>query len=300
MKTKKNRTSSLLFEPECIPCIVNQAYNTSKIAAKANKYLHIKILKAIFSEIQTINHNSSAPYLASAIQSKIKKITGNNNHFAEIKLNNYNKVKQFRPFIEKIIDGSRDRLETAIRIAIIGNIIDLAANPDFDIEYEMNRIASSDFHLSDLEKLKNDLEKAKLILYIGDNFEEAFFDKFLIKELNSFNIVFAVRSTPILNDITLEDAKKLKLNKICKVIESGSKIAGTDVNKCSREFKEYFQKADIVIAKGQGNYETLINEKRSIYFLFKVKCKVIEEKTGYLKGKGILLYSKSKAKKING
>ena len=297
MKTKGKKSSNLSFEPDCIPCIVKQAYNTSKLSVKGNKNLHIKILKAIFSEIQTVNQNSSAPYLASVIQSTIKKITGNKNPYAKIKLNNYKKIKQFYPFIEKMIDGSHDRLETAIRVAIIGNIIDLAANPDFDIEYEINRIASSDFYLSDLAKLKNDLEKAKLILYIGDNFEEAFFDKFLIKEFHSIKTVFAVRSIPILNDITLEDARKLKMHKICKVIESGSKIAGTDVKKCTPEFIEYFQKADIVIAKGQGNYETLINEKRPIYFLFKVKCDVIAKKSGYSKGKGILLYNKNKSYK---
>jgi hypothetical protein len=279
----------MFLEPACIPCIVKQAYNTSKLFTKGNKELQLKIIKEVCSEIQNIRGYNNAPHFSAKIQSIIEKFAGTTDLYASIKEKNLNNVKKFYRFVQIMIEESDDRLETAMRAAIIGNAVDLAANPDFDIEYEINRI--TDIHLSALAKFKNDLQKAKLILYIGDNFEEALFDKFLLKEINTIKTIFAVRSRAVLNDITMDDAKKLKLNNICQVIESGSKIAGTDLKECTPEFLEIYQKADIVIAKGQGNYETLIDEKRPIYFLFKVKCDVIEEKSAYTKGKGILLYN---------
>jgi len=283
----------MFFDPACIPCIVKQAYNISNLFVKGDKILQLKIIKEVCSEIRNAGRNYCAPYFSAKIQSIMEKYAGSRNLYDSIKEKNLRKVKKYRFFIQIMIDESHDRLETAIRAAIIGNAIDLAANPDFDIEYEINRMTSSYIHLPALTKFKKDLQKAKLILYIGDNYEEALFDRFLLKELNNIEIIFAVRSRPVLNDITMDDAKKLKLHKICRVIESGSKIAGTDLNECTPEFLNIYRKADIVIAKGQGNYETLIDEKRPIYFLFKVKCDVIKEKSGYLKGDGVFLYNKN-------
>ena len=100
--------------------------------------------------------------------------------------------------------------------------------------------------------------------------------------------MFAVRSAEILNDITLEDAHSLEIDKLCKVIESGSKISGTAMEQVSNEFLDYFSNADLVISKGQGNFETLLNSKRKIYFLFKIKCEPISELCGYPMGTGIL------------
>ena len=118
------------------------------------------------------------------------------------------------------------------------------------------------------------------------------FDKILLKQLLPKRIVFAVRSKPILNDITLEDAKTLGIDKICEVMESGSKIAGTDLSQCSPEFLNFIEKADLVIAKGQGNFETLLNVERPIYFLFKVKCDVIGRRSGLPVGRNALYLNK--------
>ena len=114
------------------------------------------------------------------------------------------------------------------------------------------------------------------------------FDKILIEQLLPKEVVFAVRSKEILNDITLEDAKSLEIDRLCKVIESGSEISGTALEQVSEEFFELFNNSDLVIAKGQGNFETLMNTKRKIYFLFKIKCEPISELCGYPIGTGIL------------
>lgn len=283
----------MFLDPACIPCIVKQAYNTSNMFTKSNKKLQLKVLKEVCKEIYGLSINKSAPYFSSKFQSIIEKYTGSTNLYGPIKEKNLRNVKKYYKYVKILVEESKDKLEMSIRAAIIGNAIDIGANPDFKMEYEINRFLSSDIELAPLKKFKKDLRSAKLLLYIGDNYEEALFDKLLIKELKNVNTVFAVRSRQVLNDITLNDAKKLNLDKLCKVIESGSTIAGTDLKECTPEFKNIFKKADIVIAKGQGNYETLIDEKRPVYFLFKVKCEAIERRSGYKKEKGVLLYNKN-------
>jgi hypothetical protein len=191
-----------------------------------------------------------------------------------------------------MIEAADDKLEMAVRISITGNTIDLGANPNYNLEKEINIITSSKINLDSLDKFKEDYKKAKLILFIADNYEEALFDKFLIEQLKPKEVVFAVRSNEILNDITLEDAKRLGIDKLCKVIESGSRIAGTDLDECTAEFLDLYKSADMVIAKGQGNFETLLSANRSIYFLFKIKCLVISEICGYPVGTGLLYLNK--------
>jgi len=289
----------MFFDPACIPCIVKQAYNSAKLFTNGNKELQLKMLKEVCASTLNLDKNSTAPMFSKQMQSIVEKYYGAEDPYKKIKEENIKKAEKYFMFLKMMMEETRDKLDTAMRAAIIGNVIDFGSNPDFDIDYEMNRIASNNIDLSVLPRFKEDFRKAESILYIGDNYEEAFFDKFLLNELLPKKIVFAVRSKPILNDITLEDAKQLEIDKLCKVIESGSTIAGTDLSECTPEFLDVYHKADIVIAKGQGNYETLLNETRPIYFLFKVKCEVISHRCGYPVGKGILLFNQIKAEELN-
>jgi uncharacterized protein with ATP-grasp and redox domains len=280
---------TMFFDPRCVPCIINQAYNAARLFNKENKELQLKIVKEACKAVDTIDHNYTAPMFSLTIQSIIEKHLGIVNPYKQVKERNKKTAEKYIPFFRMMMEGSRERLDTALRIAIIGNVIDLGANPKFDLEYEINRITSNRIDISSLPRFKEDLKKAERILYVGDNYEEALFDKFLLAEFLPKQVFFAVRSKPILNDITLEDAHTLGINDICNVIESGSQIAGTDLRQCTPEFLDLYEKADVVIAKGQGNLETLINETRPIYFLFKVKCEVIAERFGYPLGYGVLM-----------
>jgi len=288
----------MFFDPACIPCIIKQAYNSAALFTNGNKDIQLKIIKEVCSAALQINSDCSAPKFSRKMQSIVEKYYGKENPYEKIKEENFKKAEKYYMFLKMMIEASSDKLDTAMRAAIIGNVIDFAANPNFDIEYEINRIASNNIDLSVLKKFKEDYDKAGLILYIGDNYEEALFDKFLINELLPKEVVFTTRSKPVLNDITLDDAKRLEIDKLCKVIESGSTIAGTDLNECTPEFLEIYNKADIVIAKGQGNYESLLNETRPIYFLFKVKCEVISRRCSNKIGKGIFLFNQKKMRGV--
>ena len=284
----------MFFDPECIPCIIKQAYNAGKLFTNGNKELQLKIVKEACNAVLSVNENFTAPMFSSTIQALVEKNIGVLNPYQKLKEENLKKAKRFIKYLEIMVENSDDKIEMAIRAAILGNTIDLGANPNFDIEFEVNRITANDINHHNLKTFSKDLSKSSLILYIGDNFEEALFDKILIKQLLPKKIVFAVRSKPILNDITLADAKILGLDKICDVIESGSTIAGTNLNECSLEFLDLFNKADLVISKGQGNFETLLNEVRPIYFLFKVKCESIANRCGLTVGASALYINRKK------
>ncbi|MBN1302130.1 MAG: DUF89 family protein [Melioribacteraceae bacterium] len=287
-----NTGELMFFDPACIPCIINQAHKTALLFTNGNKDLQLSILKKVCREVEKVGDECTAPQFSRTLQEIVEESLGIFNPYKEIKEKNLAAAKNYIPFLQSPLNNINDKIEIAVRIAIAGNIIDIGANPGFNLEDEISRITSNNIDLLMLPKFKRDLEKAESILYIGDNYEEALFDKFLLNELRPKKVVFAVRSKPILNDITLEDAYRLEIDKICDVMESGSKIAGTDLNACTDEFMKVYKNADMVIAKGQGNYETLINAERPIYFLFKVKCDAIAAKSGYRKGMGVLLYKR--------
>lgn len=288
----KNNGSKMLFDPECIPCIINQSYNAAKRFTNGNKELQFKIVKEACSTVLSAKDDSSSPKFSAAIQNLIEENLQIKNPYQKIKEDNLNKAKKFIKYLEIMVENSDDKLDTAVRAAILGNIIDLGANPNFNIEEEVNKITSNNINEETFLQLKENLEDAETVLYIADNFEEALFDIILIKQLLPRKVMFAVRSRPILNDITFTDAKYLGIDKICEVMESGSKIAGTDLTQCSSEFLNLFDKADLVIAKGQGNFETLLKAERPIYFMFKVKCDVISRRCGLPVGTSALFLNK--------
>lgn len=283
----------MIFDPACISCIVNQAYNSAKLFGDGDKSLQLRILKDVCEKTKFVNHDLAAPFFSRKIQEIIIEHTGELDPYKSIKKESIAKAEKYIPVLSSMIKNSQNKLEAAIRAAILGNIIDFGASPDFNLEHEIKNITETQIDTSTLSNFKNDLNKAKMILYIGDNYEEALFDKLLLTELLPKRIVFAVRSQAILNDITLAEAKNLNIDIICSVIESGSTIAGTDLNECTPEFLELYNTADLVISKGQGNYETLIDETRPIYFLFKVKCEVISKHCGLPVGKGTMLLSRN-------
>ena len=144
----------------------------------------------------------------------------------------------------------------------------------FDIEREIEECLEKDFAVFDFADFNDAVRKADNVLYILDNAGEIVFDMILIEEMKK-PVICAVREKPIINDVTIDDARQVGLDKACKVISSGSDIPGTIVAECTEEFREYYNNADMVISKGQGNYETLAEETRPIFFIFKAKCPVV-------------------------
>ncbi|MCF8359138.1 MAG: ARMT1-like domain-containing protein [Prolixibacteraceae bacterium] len=188
-----------------------------------------------------------------------------------------------------LISKSPSPVQTAAKLAVIGNIIDYGAHsvPE-ELESFIEEKLHHPFHIDESENLENDIKKAKNVLYLGDNAGEIVFDKLLIETLKHPGITFVVRGRPVLNDITLADAEQVGIDKLCKVITNGYDAPSTLVPYCSDEFKQAWDSADLVISKGQGNFEGLMDEKKNIYFLLMAKCNPIAELIGTEKGAMII------------
>lgn len=279
----------MFFDPQCIPCILKQAYNSASLFTDS-KEIQLGILKSVCARVAEIKPDSAAPWFSTVIQDLIEDRLKISDVYSEIKEKNLKIALSFQPVIEEKISASEHPLIESIKAAIAGNAIDYGANPDFNISKEVHKIGEINLDEPTLHNFVNSVINAKIILYIGDNTEEAVFDIFLIKALGPERVVFAVRSRPVLNDITIKECKQLKIDKLCEVVESGSRIAGTDLTQCNSQFIDLFNSADVVIAKGQGNYETLLDVSRDIFFMFKVKCPAIALRCGQPEGTAALIY----------
>ena len=222
----------------------------------------------------------------------IYQITSIEDPFKEIKKKCTDDLLSIYPDLKKKINTSRDPLFTALKFAGLSNAIDFGANPDFNLREELNVIYHKNFDVCEYDEFRKVLHKAKNILYIADNAGETVFDRLLIKQLHKPTI-YAVRSRPIINDATRKDAVDAGIDRVAKIISSGCDAPGTILKLCSKEFRKMYRNADMVISKGQGNYETLSNQRRPIFFLLKIKCPVIARDIGIKDGSLVLIKNRN-------
>lgn len=252
---------------------MNQAFRAGKTAAK-DEHIIKRILDETGAMVSSIPMEQSPPETGAMIYKRITEITGNPDPYCDIKQQNIQHALSLYPELKIKVHSSKDPLLTAIRLAVAGNVIDLGIDKEFDIVKDIEKISIQDFAIFDYDQFKSKLACSKNILYIGDNSGEGVFDKILIEQLE-LPVIFAVRDTPIINDITVKEAEQIGLDKVAKLISSGSKAPGTILDRCSDEFLEVFNNADMIISKGQGNYESLSDLSRDIFYMLKAKCRVV-------------------------
>lgn len=271
---------------DCIPCFMDQALRAGRIATNDEKKIK-KLLDSIGALIKDVPMENTPPETGEIIYRKIRDITGVNDPYKHIKESNINEALFLYPELKEIVRKSDNRLLTAIRIAIAGNVIDLGMSKEFNIVEDVRKILKQDFAILDFNEFVKHLGKAKSVLYLGDNAGESVFDKILIEELEK-PVTYAVRDIPVINDVTLEDAIDSGLDKVAEIISSGTSAPGTILDLCNDAFLERFNNADLIISKGQGNYEGLSNTHRSLFFLLKAKCSVIAKNIGVEEGDIVL------------
>ncbi len=258
---------------DCYPCFMEQALRTSRVATNDKKKIK-KILDETGAMIKNMPMENTPAESGMLVYNKIKEITGVADPYFNIKQQHIKEAKTLLPEMEAIIENAEDPLLTAIRIAIAGNVIDLGINKPFNLLEDIKKILTQEFALFDYESFKKDLTAAKNILYIGDNAGESVFDTLLIKQLKK-PVIYAVRSQPVINDVTIKEAIDSGLDKVSEIIDSGCKAPGVVLSHATNKFLQVFNNADLIISKGQGNYEGLSDENNTIYFLLKAKCSVI-------------------------
>ncbi|MDD3604847.1 MAG: ARMT1-like domain-containing protein [Kiritimatiellae bacterium] len=266
---------------ECIPCFARQAAEAVEQTVSdpvRREALLRRLLKAIAEE----PWNGTPPVMAQRIHRLIRYELGSEDPYRDLKARMNQTAESLIPNLRKLLAGHEDRRETAVKLAIAGNRLDAGAKtqigPD-ELPGHMADILSTPLR-GDPKRLFKAAKEAHCILYLADNAGEIFFDRLLIEELPAEKITLFVRGAPVINDATLEDADSAGLPEILPVFGNGSDAPGTIVDDCDDKFREWFDCADLIIAKGQGNYETLSDTSRHIFFLFTVKCPVIAKQVG--------------------
>jgi len=264
----------------CFPCFLRQALDAVRMVTQ-DEGIQRKTLNSVFSILSNISIRTNPAEIAHLVHLRVKSITGNFDPYKEIKKTQNELALKYESTLSAQIAEMSDPLKTALMLSAVGNAIDLAPDyPIHDVYKKYMEMISKGFALDDYELFRKKLSQSKSILYLGDNAGEIVWDKILIEELlDNFNIeiIYTVRGFPILNDVTMEDAHFVGMDKLVKVISNGFDAPGILLNRCSEEFLRKYQKSDLILSKGQGNYESLSREDRSIFFLFNVKCPVIAE-----------------------
>jgi len=275
---------------ECIPCFLNQALRAMDLT-KQNPKIKREVITKIMRILSKSKLDKNPPEYAKIVYNLIEKETGNFDSYKTIKKRDNQNALKLLPNLRKIIKNSREPLLIAMKIAIAGNIMDFAAHPNYDVKETIKKVIKQNFAIDNYNTFKKDIQKSKSIVYIGDNAGEIILDRLLIeqiREINKNKIYFFVKGKPILNDATIEDAKKAGIDKISNIeikkISTGFPNVG--IERGSKEFISFLKNQDITISKGQGNYESLSEIKANIYFLLIAKCSVIAKdlriKTGQI------------------
>lgn len=288
---------------KCLPCVVNQVIKVADITGVDKKE---ELLREVFAYLSKMDFEVTTPEIIGEIFGMIKKHTNNPDPYKGIR-NYYNTLfLKLLPEFERKIEQAGDSFQLAVRYAIAGNIIDF--NPIHNILLEdifdcFEKIEQLDFAVDDSKILIEDISNAKILLYLGDNCGEICMDKILLKKIKEQNpnveILFGVRGKPVVNDSIAEDAYAVGIDEYAEVIDNGDGSLGTVLNRTSPEFKKAYRKADVVIAKGQANYECLSEENKNIYFLLMTKCDVIANDIGVEEKKMICMKNKKLKKQYN-
>ena len=267
---------------ECIPCFLSQALKAAKLVTQDNA-THENVLRAVLVEAGRMDLSITPPAMGQIIHRIIREHAGNRDPYIHVKDRSNSIMLKLYPGLKTRIDRSDDPFETAVRLAIAGNIIDYAVKKELD-ESQIKQVIEDSLVAplpqSSVDDFRLAITQADTILYLADNAGEIVCDRLLIEKMPREKVTLVVRGYPVINDVTMDDARAVGMTELVEVIDNGSDAPGTILETCSEHFRERFNEADLIIAKGQGNYETLSDIDKNIFYLFKAKCPVIATHAG--------------------
>lgn len=281
-------------DPICIPCYLKQALSAAKEITLKPELLK-EALDCALRIIPDLELDDTPAYNSYLILKEIYNFFNEKDPFRGKKIEHNKMAMQLYPELKKMVKKSKNPLYTAVKLALAGNVIDIGILPSFDIISSIDEVISTDLAIDYFEHFLKSIENSKNLLYLLDNAGEAVFDRILAEEIENINInirfIFGVNGSPILNDATEDDAYFVGLDKIGKIVSNGTDMIGNPLEKCSQEFRNEFKEAGIIISKGQGNYETLDEEKANIFYLLKAKCEVVANSLNVPLGAYVLNYN---------
>jgi len=269
---------------ECIPCFFHQVLGASQLAGLSNRKKE-ELVRELAGKIAKFDLRLPPSELGREIYHLVDRYSNKKDIYKAIRKKSNQLAMKVYPLLKKTLKKSGDSLYSAIELAIAGNIIDYGAKKNLNIKKELKAILSGKSlkknraTLKCYRKFQEKLKKAKIVLYLADNAGETVFDRIFIEQIKrrypQVDINYAVRDKPIINDALLEDAVKSGVNRVATVVSSGSDAPGIILSLCNKIFIKLFNTADIIISKGQGNYEALSSLSGPIFYLLMIKCSVV-------------------------
>ncbi len=266
---------------ECIPCLIRQTLDTVRLTTD-DPLIHEKAIREILSVISQMDFQRSPVAMGRSIQRLIQQITGVDDPYKQLKRKFNRLALDLYPMLKQRVNTAPDQFEAAARLALAGNMIDFGSGHTIrtsDVVATIETSLSAPIN-GDIRLLKQAVDAADTLIYLGDNCGEIVFDRLFIEQLLPKKIIYVVRAAPIINDVTMADAMATGMTDRVGVIDSGSDAPGTLLEDCSTSFKKALKSSDLVIAKGQGNYETLSEIDKLVFFMLKAKCPVVARDIG--------------------
>mgnify|MGYP006297893897 CR=1 FL=1 len=270
---------------DCIPCFLHQALEASRMATEDEKK-HEEVMINVMKQLQQIDFHLSPPEISQHVHHIIRTITDNPDPYQLVKQEaNIDAQKQYQT-LKKMISESNDPLLLAVKLAIIGNVIDFGTMNRMNITEMIENFNQKEFDKTHYTKFKERIHNAENIVYLADNTGEIFFDRILLEQLQGKNrhITYVVKQHPIINDATIDDALFADIDEYADIIagDKGTAYSGPGMilSNISHQLKDLLDHADVVISKGQGNYESLSDFNREIFFLLMVKCPLVASSIG--------------------
>ncbi|MBD3384207.1 DUF89 family protein [candidate division KSB1 bacterium] len=264
---------------DCIPCIVNsfvRLVNNGLLPEEKKE----PAMRSVLTFLAQADYRKSPPALGREMHRVIRSALNDPDPYKDIK-EKYNKMMLDRfPEFRDMVNNAEDPFDTALRLAMAGNVIDFGPQNQLNIKDTIDRVVHADLAIDDSPSLRRDLQRAQSVLYVGDNCGEIVLDKLFIETIGHPDMTFAVRDTPVLNDATLEDAYMIGMDKHALLITTGDDAPGAVWETALQSFKDKLQSVDVVLAKGQGNLEGLIEIEAPIYYILVVKCPLIGNRLG--------------------
>lgn len=270
---------------ECIPCYFKQAMSAMKHVG-ISETQQVEVLYSLMDTIKGFDTERSPAENSSLVVHGVARLIGIDDPFEKAKKeSNKAAVELVDRVVRKRVAEAEDPLFAAIKAAVAGNVVDLGIMESYDLDAALDEAFNVDFAICDYEEFRERLKSVKHVLYVGDNSGEIAFDKLFVEELRrlGIDVTFVVKAGPVLNDATLEDALFVGMDKVAKVITTGSNFLGVIEETCSEEFLTAFNEAELVIAKGQANYESLEGTKLAgdkTFFILKMKCPLVADTLG--------------------
>lgn len=281
------------YLPECHVCAMRQVLDAARLADDDPSFHH-RCLQEAARLLAEVPLDLTPPEVGEGLYRMVRELSGDPDPFERQKRTQNETVLEIVPWLRDTISAAEDPLLMAVRLAIAGNVVDPGAQASFDLEKSVLEATTGRRELGRYDRFRERLEGAGDVLLIADNCGEIVFDMVLIETMRrvvrgDLDVTVAVRSAPIINDATLKEALAIGLDRVARVIPSGSEMPGTVIEKTTEEFRRLFEGADLVISKGQGNWETLEGCEREVFFMFQAKCPAVAAVNGCPEGTLLLL-----------